>query len=51
MSFPQTENLNVVSFEAMPSPRELHERIPLADAGAQFVAAARATLCVIQSCW
>src|SRR5450631_4125491 len=45
MSFPQTENLNVVSFEAMPSPRELHERIPLADEGAQFVAAARATLC------
>jgi len=45
MSIPQTENLNVVSFEAMLSPRELHERIPLADAGAQFVAAARATLC------
>src|ERR1039457_5076190 len=45
MSFPQTENLNVVSFEAMPSPRELHQRIPLRDEGAQFVAAARATLC------
>src|ERR1035437_6114421 len=45
MSFPSTENLNVVSFEAMPSPRELHERVPLADRGAQFVAAARATLC------
>lgn len=45
MSFPATENLNVVAFEAMPSPRELHERIPLADASAQFVAAARATLC------
>ena len=45
MSFPSTENLNVVSFEAMPSPRELHQRVPLADRGAQFVAAARATLC------
>ena len=45
MSFPSTENLNVVSFEAMPSPQELHQRVPLADAGAQFVAAARATLC------
>jgi 3-deoxy-7-phosphoheptulonate synthase len=44
MSFPSTENLNVASFEAMPSPRELHERIPLADEGAQFVAAARAAL-------
>jgi 3-deoxy-7-phosphoheptulonate synthase len=47
LSSPQTENLNVVSFEAMLSPRELHERIPLADAGAQFVAAARATLCEV----
>jgi 3-deoxy-7-phosphoheptulonate synthase len=45
MSFPATEDLNVLSFEAMPSPRDLHERIPLADAGAQFIAAARATLC------
>src|SRR5512141_1362873 len=45
MSFPTTENLNVASFEAMPSPRELHERAPLSDAGAQFVAAARSTLC------
>ncbi|MEK7436098.1 MAG: 3-deoxy-7-phosphoheptulonate synthase [Pseudomonadota bacterium] len=45
MSFPSTENLNIASFEAMPSPRELHERVALDDAGAQFVAAARATLC------
>jgi len=45
MSFPTTENLNVASFEAMPSPRELHERVPLGDAAARFVAAARATLC------
>jgi 3-deoxy-7-phosphoheptulonate synthase len=45
MSHPSTENLNVASFEAMPSPRELHERVPLPDAGAQFVAAARAALC------
>jgi 3-deoxy-7-phosphoheptulonate synthase len=45
MSFPSTENLNVVSFEAMPSPQDLHQRVPLTDEGAQFVAAARATLC------
>ncbi|MBE0614393.1 MAG: 3-deoxy-7-phosphoheptulonate synthase [Burkholderiales bacterium] len=45
MSFPSTENLNIASFEAMPSPRELHERITLDDAGAKFVAEARATLC------
>ena len=45
MSSPATENLNVAAFEAMPSPRELHERVPLADAAAQFVAASRATLC------
>ena len=45
MSFPSTENLNIASFEAMPSPRELHERITLDDAGAKFVADARATLC------
>jgi 3-deoxy-7-phosphoheptulonate synthase len=45
MSRPVTENVNVASFEAMPSPRELHERTPLADAAAQFVVAARGTLC------
>jgi 3-deoxy-7-phosphoheptulonate synthase len=45
MTFPTTENLNVAAFEAMPSPRELHERVPLADAAAEFVAAARNTLC------
>ena len=45
MSFPSTENLNVASFEAMPSPRELHERIPLGDSAAEFVAASRTTLC------
>jgi 3-deoxy-7-phosphoheptulonate synthase len=47
MSFPATENLNVASFEAMPSPQELHQRVPLADDAAQFVAAARATLCKV----
>lgn len=45
MSFPSTENLDVTSFQAMPSPQKLHERIPLTAAAAQFVAAARATLC------
>ncbi|MFH1604741.1 MAG: 3-deoxy-7-phosphoheptulonate synthase [Pseudomonadota bacterium] len=47
MSHPITENLNVVSFEPMPSPQELHARVPLIDAAAEFVAAARATLCRI----
>ncbi len=47
MSHPSTENLNVASFDAMPSPREMHERIPLPDEGAQFVASARATMCRI----
>ena len=47
MTHPSTENLNVVSFEAMPSPRDLHERIPLSDEGAQFVATARSTLCKV----
>ncbi len=45
MSFPATENLNVAAFEAMPSPRELHERVPLGDAAAEFIAAARGTIC------
>ncbi len=45
MSAISTENLNVASFEAMPSPRELHERSPLGDAAAEFIAAARATIC------
>lgn len=31
MSFPSTENLNIAAFEVMPSPRELHERVLLAD--------------------
>ena len=47
MTFPTTENLNVAAFEAMPSPRELHERVPLADSAAEFVAAARRTLCQV----
>ncbi|MFH1044810.1 MAG: 3-deoxy-7-phosphoheptulonate synthase [Pseudomonadota bacterium] len=47
MSFPQTENLNVVSFEPMPSPRELHARNPITAAAAQFVGAARAALCQV----
>ncbi len=45
MTFPTTENLNVASFETMPSPQDLHERVPLSDAGAEFVADARRTLC------
>jgi 3-deoxy-7-phosphoheptulonate synthase len=42
-----TENLNVAAFQDMPSPRDLHKRVPLTDAGAACVADARATLCNI----
>jgi len=37
----QTENLNVLSFDEMPSPDEVHARVPLTDAAAQTVVAGR----------
>jgi len=40
----ETENLNVEGLDAMPSPRELKARVPLTDAAARTVAAARAAL-------
>ncbi|HEX7926040.1 MAG TPA: 3-deoxy-7-phosphoheptulonate synthase, partial [bacterium] len=42
-----TENLNVAAFQDMPSPQDLHRRIPLSDKSAANVAEARATLCNI----
>jgi 3-deoxy-7-phosphoheptulonate synthase len=47
MPHTSTENLNVAAFEDMPSPQELHGRVPLGDAAARTVAGARATLCRI----
>jgi len=37
----QTENLNVLSFDEMPSPDEVHARVPLTDEAAQTVVAGR----------
>jgi 3-deoxy-7-phosphoheptulonate synthase len=44
MTQPQTENINVASLDAMPSPRELKARVPLTESAASAVAEARATL-------
>ena len=44
MTQPQTENINVASLDAMPSPRQLKERVALTAAAASSVAQARATL-------
>ncbi|OHC64806.1 MAG: 3-deoxy-7-phosphoheptulonate synthase [Rhodocyclales bacterium GWA2_65_20] len=40
----QTENLNIEAFEPMPTPEEIHARVPLSDAGAESVLAGRRTL-------
>jgi len=40
----QTENLNVVSFELMPSPAEVQARLPLSEAAAQTVVQGRRAL-------
>ncbi len=40
----QTENLNVEAFDLMPSPAEIKARVPLSDAAAQTVVAARRAL-------
>jgi 3-deoxy-7-phosphoheptulonate synthase len=37
----RTENLNVASFDAMPSPDEVHQRVPLTERGADAVVAGR----------
>jgi len=44
---PQTENLNVLAFDRMPSPRVLKERIPLDPAGAAAVLEARGEISAI----
>jgi len=44
MSHASTENLNVASFDAMPSPAEIKRRVPLTDAAALTVTEGRRTL-------
>jgi 3-deoxy-7-phosphoheptulonate synthase len=40
----QTENLNIEAFEAMPTPAEIHSRVPVSELAAQTVLAGRSTL-------
>jgi 3-deoxy-7-phosphoheptulonate synthase len=40
----QLENLNIDAFDVMPSPEEIHARLPLTDSAAETVAGARAVL-------
>ena len=40
----QTENLNIEAFEPMPTPEEIHSRVPLSDAAAESVLAGRRAL-------
>jgi 3-deoxy-7-phosphoheptulonate synthase len=39
-----TENLNIEAFEPMPTPEEIHARVPLSEAAAESVLAGRRTL-------
>jgi 3-deoxy-7-phosphoheptulonate synthase len=39
-----TENLNIVSFDPMPTPEEIHARVPLTEAAVRSVVAGRRTL-------
>jgi 3-deoxy-7-phosphoheptulonate synthase len=40
----QTENLNIEAFDLLPTPEEIHARVPLSDAAAESVLAGRRTL-------
>ncbi|HEX8988329.1 MAG TPA: 3-deoxy-7-phosphoheptulonate synthase [Rhodocyclaceae bacterium] len=40
----QTENLNIEAFDAMPTPEEIHTRLPLSETAAQTVVAGRRAL-------
>ncbi|WP_247646447.1 hypothetical protein [Deefgea sp. CFH1-16] len=44
MNSQDLENINVTSFDAMPSPEELHARLPLSESAAQVVDAGREAL-------
>ena len=41
---PNTENLNVAAFDAMPTPAEIHARLPISEAATQVVTTGRETL-------
>ncbi|MDO8930986.1 MAG: 3-deoxy-7-phosphoheptulonate synthase, partial [Rhodocyclaceae bacterium] len=44
MHMQQTENLNIEAFDAMPTPEEIHARLPLSEKAAQTVVEGRRTL-------
>jgi len=44
MTHAQLENLNIEAFDVMPSPEEIHARLPLSDEAAATVAAGRSAL-------
>ncbi|WP_263772249.1 3-deoxy-7-phosphoheptulonate synthase [Propionivibrio soli] len=44
LATPDIENVNVIDFEVMPSPEEIHERVPLTSEATRTVMAARETL-------
>jgi 3-deoxy-7-phosphoheptulonate synthase len=44
MTHPQLENLNIDAFDLIPSPEQIHARLPLSDSAAATVAEGRATL-------
>jgi len=44
MTHPQLENLNIDAFDLIPSPEQIHARLPLSDSAATTVADGRATL-------
>ena len=44
MTHAQLENLNIEAFDLMPSPEQIHARLPLSDSAAATVAQGRATL-------
>ena len=40
----QTENLNIEAFDLLPTPEEVHSRLPLSDAAAESVLTGRRAL-------
>ena len=44
MTINKLEDINVAAFDPMPTPRELHKRLPLSEKAAQTVAEGRASL-------
>lgn len=44
MTTPDIENINVAAFDPMPSPEEIHARLPLSDKAGEVVMQGRATL-------